>query len=70
MSFKRTKELLPGKYHTHWNLKSWADIIQEHVNLEQSMGGFTENETWDKSTRAREYAQDGRNFISNKSKRT
>lgn len=65
---KRTKPLLSGEYHTHFQLRSYADIIADHVQLEQQMGGFTENETWDMLTRAREYARDGREFIINKSK--
>lgn len=63
---KKCKKLLPGEYHTHWNLRSYQDIIQDHVNFEQELGGFTENATMSKVERNLCYQEIGREYMTNK----
>lgn len=59
---KKTKILTLGQYHSHHVLLSFADIVQNHVNMEQAGGGFTENATMSKEDLGIYHRQLGKDY--------
>lgn len=66
MKYRKTKPIQGNDYHSHYILKSYADIIAEHTKLEQSEGTWTENETLSKVDRLKIYRGYGEQFLKSK----